>query len=118
MLAPFADPRVAERISQQIDAGLADAGRRDVTRGYRDGPRLATVDGCTYLLPTVVLCDVADHPLANREFLFPFASVVEVTADEMARMPAAMGKTLVVTALTRRSGAASTGCSPRRSSTG
>src|SRR3954454_8947858 len=31
LLAPFADPRVAERISQQIDAGLNTPGARDVT---------------------------------------------------------------------------------------
>jgi acyl-CoA reductase-like NAD-dependent aldehyde dehydrogenase len=100
LLAPFADPRVAERISQQIDAGLATPGARDVTAARRAGPRLAVVDGCTYLLPTVVLCESADHPLANREFLFPFAAVVKVTPDDMRRLPDAMGKTLVVTALT------------------
>jgi hypothetical protein len=47
-----------------------------------------------------VLCDSIDHPLANREFLFPFASVVKVTSEDMRRMPQPMGKTLVVTALT------------------
>ena len=92
---------------QQIDAGLADARARATSRPtIAPGPRLATVDGCTYLLPTVVLCDSPDHPLANREFLFPFAAVVEVTPDEMRRMPQPMGKTLVVTALTERSRAA------------
>jgi acyl-CoA reductase-like NAD-dependent aldehyde dehydrogenase len=101
LLAPFADPRVAERISQQIDAGLATEGARDLTAAYRQGPRIAVKDGCTYLLPTVVLCDSSDHPLANREFLFPFAAVVAVGPDDMRQMPAAMGKTLVVTALTR-----------------
>jgi acyl-CoA reductase-like NAD-dependent aldehyde dehydrogenase len=100
-LAPFADPKVAERISQQIDIGLDTPGAREVTAELRQGPRLVQHDGCTYLLPTLVLCDSADHPLANREFLFPFAAVVKVSADEMARMPAPMGKTLVVTALTR-----------------
>jgi acyl-CoA reductase-like NAD-dependent aldehyde dehydrogenase len=100
LLAPFADPKVAERISQQIDAGLAVDGARDVTAAHRTGPRVAVRDGCTYLLPTVVLCDSSDHPLANREFLFPFAAVVKVSSDEMRRMPAPMGKTLVVTALT------------------
>jgi acyl-CoA reductase-like NAD-dependent aldehyde dehydrogenase len=100
-LAPFVDPRVAERISAQIDAGLATPGAREVTLDHRPSPRLATLDGCTYLQPTVVLCDGAEHPLANREFLFPYAAVVAVTAEEMAAMPAAMGKTLVVTALTR-----------------
>jgi acyl-CoA reductase-like NAD-dependent aldehyde dehydrogenase len=100
VLAPFADPSVADRISRQIDAGLATPGAREVTAAYRTGPRLATVDGCTYLQPTIVLCESRDHPLANREFLFPFAAVVKVTADEMQQMPAPMGKTLVVTALT------------------
>jgi acyl-CoA reductase-like NAD-dependent aldehyde dehydrogenase len=100
VLAPFADPRVAERISLQIDAGLATPGARDVTAAYRQGPRVATVEGCTYLQPTLVLCESSDHPLANREFLFPFASVVKVTPEEMRQMPAPLGKTLVVTALT------------------
>ena len=99
-LAPFADPKVAERISQQIDIGLDTPGAREITAELRNGPRLVQFEGCTYLLPTVVLCDSVDHPLANREFLFPFAAVVKVTAEEMARMPQPMGKTLVVTALT------------------
>ncbi len=100
-LAPFADPRVAERISQQIDIGLDTPGAREITAELRNGPRLVDFDGCTYLLPTIVLCDSIDHPLANREFLFPFAAVVKVTPEEMARMPEPMGKTLVVSALTQ-----------------
>jgi acyl-CoA reductase-like NAD-dependent aldehyde dehydrogenase len=100
VLAPFADARVAERISQQIDAGLATPGAREVTAAHRSGPRLAKVDGCAYLQPTVVLCESPDHPLANREFLFPFAAVVKVTPEMMRQMPAPLGKTLVVTALT------------------
>jgi hypothetical protein len=56
-----------------------------------------TWEGATYLLPTVVLCDSPDHPLANREFLFPFASVVPITA---AQIPDALGPTLAVTAIT------------------
>jgi acyl-CoA reductase-like NAD-dependent aldehyde dehydrogenase len=101
LLAPFTDPRVAERISQQIDAGLETEGARDVSAAHRLTPRVAIRDGCTFLLPTVVLCDSTEHPLANREYLFPFAAVVAVTPDEMARMPQPMGKTLVVSALTR-----------------
>jgi acyl-CoA reductase-like NAD-dependent aldehyde dehydrogenase len=100
-LAPFADPRVAERISSQIDSGLGTPGAREVTLEYRNTPRLAAFDGGTYLQPTVVLCDSPEHPLANREFLFPFAAVVAVDADGMRRMPQPMGRTLVVTALTQ-----------------
>ena len=75
----------------------------DARRARRHGatiapaPRLATFDGGTYLLPTVVLCDSPEHPLANREFLFPFASVVEVPGRDDACRDA-MGQTLVVTA--------------------
>ena len=36
--------------------------------------------------------------MANREFLFPYASVVECPAEEM---PGAIGPSLVVTAITR-----------------
>ena len=99
-LAPFADPRVAERISAQIDSGLETPGAREVTVDHRGTPRLASFDGCTYLQPTLVLCDGPEHPLANREFLFPYAAVVALTPEQAARMPEAMGKTLVVTALT------------------
>ena len=37
------------------------------------------------------------HPLANTEYLFPFAAVVEVAQEEMV---ARIGPTLVATALT------------------
>ena len=100
-LSPFADPDVAARISAMIDADLAEPGATDVTAQYRTGPRLASTPSGTYLLPTVVLCDGHDHPLANREFLFPFVSVVPVGADEI---PAALGRTLVLTALTEDRG--------------
>jgi acyl-CoA reductase-like NAD-dependent aldehyde dehydrogenase len=100
-IAPFVDRRVAERISNQIDAGLFEPGAEDVTARYRTGPRLATVNGSTYLLPTVIHCTSSSHPLANREFLFPFVSVVDVSADEAPALPAALGPTLVVTALTQ-----------------
>ncbi len=100
-LAPFADARVAERISAQIDSGLETPGAREVTRAARGSHRLASLNGCTYLQPTLVLCDSPEHPLANREFLFPYAAVVKVEPEQMRRMPEPMGKTLVVTALTR-----------------
>lgn len=96
-LAPFADPRVAQRISAMLDDGLAQPGARDVTAAHRDGGRLVTHDGSTYLLPTIVRCDSPEHPLANREFLFPYASVVEVRPDEL---PGVLGPTLTLTAIT------------------
>lgn len=100
-LAPFTDPGVAERISALIDAGLAEAGAEDVTARYRSGPRLVAFEGSTYLLPTIVLCASPAHPLANREFLFPFASVVPVAPDDL---PDCLGPSLAVTAITEDEG--------------
>jgi acyl-CoA reductase-like NAD-dependent aldehyde dehydrogenase len=100
-LAPFADPGVAVRISAMIDSGLHDRGAVDITAGFRGTPRLVEFDGCTYLLPTVLHCESSGHTLANREFLFPFASVVECPQSELLER---MGPTLVVTALTEDEG--------------
>lgn len=99
-ISPFVDARVAERISQQIDAALYEPGAEDVTMRLRKGPRLVKAHGATFLLPTVIYCTSSDHPLANREFLFPFVSVVDVTPEQMETMPEAAGATLSATALT------------------
>ena len=96
-LAPFTDPRVAARISQMIDLGLSEPGATEVTAAFRKSDRLANWNGCSYLLPTVVLVEDRDNPLANREFLFPFVSVVTARQDEL---PAVLGPSLVVTAIT------------------
>jgi hypothetical protein len=101
VLAPFADPATAHRISATIDQDLTPAeqieGRpaRDVSAAIRGSSRVVSAHGGTYLLPTVVRCD-ADHALANREFLFPYASVVQVPAEAL---PACLGFSLVVTCI-------------------
>jgi hypothetical protein len=96
-LAPFVDPQVANRINSIIDHGLSEAGARDVTAAYRDNERLVNWNNCSYLLPTIVRCEM-DHPLAMKEFLFPFASVVKVNQNDIA---SALGPSLVVTAITK-----------------
>jgi acyl-CoA reductase-like NAD-dependent aldehyde dehydrogenase len=96
-LAPFVDPQVANRINTIINQGLSEPGARDVTAAYRDGERLVKWNDCSYLLPTIVRCD-PDHPLAMKEFLFPFASVVKVDQNEISKR---LGPTLVVTAITK-----------------
>ena len=82
-LAPFADPNVASRISQIIDQGLAEPGARDVTAAHRKEERLVSWNACSYLLPTIVYCEDPEHPLSNKEFLFPFASVVNVPQNQL-----------------------------------
>ena len=96
-IAPFVDPPVAARINSIIDQGLHEPGARDVTASYRQTERLVTWNGCSYLNPTVIRCD-ADHPLANREFLFPFVAVVDVPQDQLGSR---LTSSLVVTAITR-----------------
>ena len=97
VLAPFADPDTAKRISATIDADISgESGvARDVSAGVRGADRVASAHGGNYLLPTVIRCE-ANHPLANREFLFPFASVVEVKASDL---PECLGPSLVVTCI-------------------
>lgn len=96
-LAAFADRQTAERISAVIDHDLRVEGAVDLTQAHRGSERFVELNGCGYLLPTIVWCEERDHPLANREFLFPYASVVECPTDEI---PDAIGRTLVVTAIT------------------
>jgi acyl-CoA reductase-like NAD-dependent aldehyde dehydrogenase len=96
-LSGFANPKMADYIDGAIDEGLKTPGATDVTEKYRGGSRREVFEGGTYLRATVVHCDSFDHPLANREFLCPYASVVEVPEAEMLDK---IGPSLVVTAIT------------------
>ncbi|HET9479187.1 MAG TPA: hypothetical protein VFO72_07585, partial [Pyrinomonadaceae bacterium] len=80
-----------------IDQGLLEPGARDVTASYRQNERLIVWNDCSYLNPTLIRCE-ADHSLANREFLFPFATVLQVPQDQILSR---LGPTLVVTAITK-----------------
>ncbi|MSR30191.1 MAG: aldehyde dehydrogenase family protein [Gemmataceae bacterium] len=96
-LAAFANPDVAERISAMADNLLQTPGAVDVTEKIRGSSRLVREGRCAWLLPTIVNCDT-QHPLANKEFLFPYASVVECPQSDMLKI---IGPTLVATALTQ-----------------
>ncbi|MBX2850211.1 MAG: aldehyde dehydrogenase family protein [Phycisphaeraceae bacterium] len=97
-LSALANPKVAEWADSQITNGLQASGAVDLTEAARGGtPRLSTFEGRTYVLPTLVHCDSWDHPLCNSEFMFPFASVVEVPQNEVLDT---IGGTLVVSAIT------------------
>jgi acyl-CoA reductase-like NAD-dependent aldehyde dehydrogenase len=97
-LSGFANPKMAEFIDQAIEEGLRTPGAEDVTSRYRQGTRKLEFEGGLYLRPTVVRCDSFAHPLANREFLCPYASVVEMPQSEMLSQ---IGPSLVVTAITK-----------------
>jgi len=97
-LSGFANPKMADFIEGQIEEGLKTPGARDVTALYRKGPRKVLQHGGTYLRPTIVQCDSFSHPLANREFLCPYASVVTAPQGEMLGK---IGYTLACTAITK-----------------
>jgi len=97
-LAALPSRQAAESLSNVIDSQLAGGGAEDVTARYRgDTNRVAEAGGCWFVLPTVIFCEEANHPLASAEYLFPFVSVVEVPQTEILGR---MGSSLVVTGLT------------------
>jgi acyl-CoA reductase-like NAD-dependent aldehyde dehydrogenase len=97
-LSGFANPKMADSIDATIEEGLKTSGATDMTAIYRSGPRKVSFQSGTYLRPTIVLCDSFAHPLANREFLFPYASVVQVPQTQILNH---IGPSLVVTAVTK-----------------
>ncbi len=97
-LAGFANPKIADWIDAAITEGLEEAGAEDVTDRHRSGSgRRIEVDSIHYLLPTVIRLDSVQHNLFDKEYLFPFVQVVEMPQPEML---SAIGKSLVVTAIT------------------
>jgi acyl-CoA reductase-like NAD-dependent aldehyde dehydrogenase len=97
-LSGFANPKMADYIDGAIEQDLKTPGATDVTARYRNGPRKVEFEGGTYLRPTIALCESFAHPLANREFLCPYASMVEMPQSEMLQR---IGPSLVVTAITK-----------------
>lgn len=98
LLCGFANPAMARGINERIDELLQVPGAVDVTARYRQGPRLVETHGQTFLQPTLIACDDLEHPLANTEFMFPFASILQVPQE---RMIDTIGESLVVSAFTR-----------------
>ncbi len=96
-LAAFTIPGAAAAISAQLDEALKGSGATDVTAKHRGTPRHIPHERYDYLLPTIIHCTGPDAPLANTEYMFPFASVVECPQNKMI---AAMGTTLVCSAIT------------------
>jgi len=96
-LAAFTVPGVAEAISGSIDADLQAPGVTDVTAKYREGSRLVKEGRADYLLPTIVHATSPEAAITKKEFMFPFATVVECPE---AKMLDAIGPTLVCTAVT------------------
>ncbi|MFN0079791.1 MAG: aldehyde dehydrogenase family protein [Prosthecobacter sp.] len=97
-LAGFANVKMADYIDSAIDNDLQTPGAEDVTAQFRNGPRKTEFQGGTFLRPTIIWCSDNKHPLANREFLCPYASVLEVPQSEVLGR---IGYSLIVTAITQ-----------------
>ena len=96
-LAAFTVPGVAEAVSASIDRDIEAGGGEDLVATVRGTPRLVTREHCSYLLPTLVYCETPEHPIAKKEYMFPFCTVVECPQDQMLEK---IGPTLVGTGVT------------------
>ncbi|MBI5156051.1 aldehyde dehydrogenase [Candidatus Peregrinibacteria bacterium] len=97
MLSAMAMPNAAAGWSAEIDEALKSGGAVDMSAAHRPD-RLVTFQGRTYLLPTVVFCDSNAHPLARKEYLFPYVCVVDCPTDTAF---AEMGPTLSLAVYTK-----------------
>ncbi len=96
-LSGFANPKMAEWINGAIEDGLESDGAKDVSLELRGGTdRYVQHGGMHYMVPTITRCDSIDHPIGNTEFLFPYASVIEMPQSEML---GSIGKSLAVSAI-------------------
>ncbi len=95
-LAAFTVAGMAQSVWQMIESDLREEGVTDMTVAY--GPHLVEHERCAYLRPMVVHSQTPDTEVAGREYMFPFATVVNCPQDQMLSK---IGSTLVCTAITR-----------------
>lgn len=94
-LAAFTVKGQADAVWASIETDLKEAGVHDMTGKY--GPRLIKRERCDYLRPVVALCDSPSPAIAKKEFMFPFATVVQCPQEKLLN---AIGPTLVCSAIT------------------
>ncbi len=94
-LAAFTDPKIGHAVWRLVEEDLRDSNVTHVTESL--GNRVVEHPRCIYLRPTVLHCDSPEAPVAKKEYMFPFVSVVRCEQSQMLNQ---MGPTLVATALT------------------
>jgi len=94
-LAAFTVKGQADAINAQIDQDVKESGAHDMTAKY--GARLVKKERCDYLRATIIYCESPEQAAAKKEYMFPFATVVECPQNEML---AKIGPTLVCSAIT------------------
>ena len=95
-LAAFTVSAMATGTHAMVQQDLAESGVTDMTAEY--GEKLIEREHCAYLRPMVVHADSPDRAVASKEYMFPFASVVQCPQADMLRR---IGPTLVGTVLTK-----------------
>jgi acyl-CoA reductase-like NAD-dependent aldehyde dehydrogenase len=88
-------PGQAKGVWNLIEEDLKESGVTDITGKY--GPRLVEQERCAYIRPTIAHCKSPECAIAKKEYMFPFATVVECPQDQML---AKIGPTLVGTVIT------------------
>jgi acyl-CoA reductase-like NAD-dependent aldehyde dehydrogenase len=96
-LAAFTVPGQAQAIHGSIKDKLNEAGVEDMTTSF--GSRLVEKPHCAYLRPWIIHCDSPDRKIANTEYMFPYATVVQCPQREMLEK---IGPTLVASAITNQ----------------
>jgi acyl-CoA reductase-like NAD-dependent aldehyde dehydrogenase len=95
-LAAFTVPGQGKAIWGMIEQDLRQPGVTELCSAY--GPRLVEQELCSYLRPMIIHCASPEAEIAKKEFMFPFATVVECAQAEMIQR---IGPTLVCTAISR-----------------
>ncbi len=94
-LAAFTIEGAARAIWDAMQRDFDDPLTTHVTKAY--GDRLVENPPVAYLRPVVLHCESPEAPAANKEYMFPAVSVVTCPQEKML---AAIGSTLVGTAIT------------------
>lgn len=96
-LAAFTVPAMAEGIWNMVAQDLQEPGVSDMTVSF--GERLVQRPRCAYLRPTIAHCASPEVAVARREYMFPFAAVVDCPEEQFLKQ---CGPTLVGTLITRK----------------
>ncbi len=96
-LAAFTVSAMAEGTWKMVTQDTKESGVTDMTKAF--GERLIAQARCAYLRPMIVHCSSPEPAIARREYMFPFAAVVNCPEEHFLRQ---CGPTLVGTLLTRR----------------
>ena len=94
-LAAFTNAKMATGTWGMVEQDLSDSNVKDMTADF--GERLVEHELCAYLRPMVVHAKNPECPVASKEYMFPFVSVVNCPQKDLVKK---IGPTLVCTALT------------------